>query len=340
MGKGNKKGKGGSSDKGKNNAPKCTCDHPYNCACGNRPPRPSKGHKWDPETQQWGGKGHKQKGASGQTASAGKQAETTAVGQTQVAQWQKLPSTILREYCQKQRRPPPKFKDLLNDHTKTNFKIRVIVPDGKDRNKDLILVPAKPVNNEEQAKEEASLLALLQLTPSLPHERKLPEPYKTTWLAAVQALKDAQQSGKSKPTTDKDNDTKPAASTTGNAGKGSSKASSNTNLTLGSTFTSHADRRKQQEEKKRQRNARIRKHEAIRMANRNHPVFLSATLRQQIQRLLKGDIHLVLEDDADESNQLEPYQSDRQGYVEERLHQEGFTKRQARKAFEEQSKTN
>jgi len=42
---------------------KCTCDHPYNCQCGNRPPRPSKGHKWDPETQAWGGKGHKQKAA-------------------------------------------------------------------------------------------------------------------------------------------------------------------------------------------------------------------------------------------------------------------------------------
>eukprot|EP00526_Cylindrotheca_closterium_P003295 CAMPEP_0113647716 /NCGR_PEP_ID=MMETSP0017_2-20120614/25277_1 /TAXON_ID=2856 /ORGANISM="Cylindrotheca closterium" /LENGTH=1482 /DNA_ID=CAMNT_0000559827 /DNA_START=29 /DNA_END=4477 /DNA_ORIENTATION=+ /assembly_acc=CAM_ASM_000147 len=339
MGKSNKKGKGASADKGKNsNAPKCTCDHPFNCACGNRPPRPSRGHKWDPETQQWGGKGHKQKGASGQVSSAGKQAQTTAVGQTNVAQWQKLPSTILRDYCQKQRRPPPKFKELLNDHTKTNFKVRVIVPDGKDSNKDLILRPARPVGNEEQAREEASLLALLQLTPSLPHERKLPEPYKTTWLAAVQAQKDAQESRNNMPKGNRGGDSKPAASTTGSGGKGNNKASSNTNLALGSTFTSHADRRKRQEEKKRQRNARIRKHEAIRMANRNHPVFLSATLRQQIQRLLKGDTNLMLEDSADDAP-LEPYQSDRQGYVEERLHQEGFTKRQARKAFEEQSKT-
>ncbi|KAL3943869.1 MAG: hypothetical protein SGBAC_002073 [Bacillariaceae sp.] len=334
MGKSNKKGKRASAGK---NAPKCMCDHPFNCDCGNRPERPSRGHKWDAETQQWGGKGHKQKGASGQVSSAGKQAQTTAVGQTQVAQWQKLPSTILRDYCQKQRRPPPEFKELLTDHTKTNFKVRVIVPDGKDRDKDMFFVPARPTGNEEQAKEEASLLALLQLTPKLPHERKLPEPYKTTWLAAVQAQEDAQESGSNKPNGNNGGASKPPTSTTGSGGKRNNKASSNTNLALGSTFTSNADRRKHQEEKKRQRNARIRKHEAIRMANRNHPVFLSATLRQQIQRLLKGETNLMFEN-SDDDAPLEPYQSDRQGYVEERLHQEGFTKQQARKAFEEQSK--
>ena len=61
----------------------------------------------------------------------------------------------------------------MNDHTKKNFKVRVIVPDGKDSDKDLILVPAKPVGNEEQATEEASLLALLQLTPNLPPRKKI-----------------------------------------------------------------------------------------------------------------------------------------------------------------------
>jgi hypothetical protein len=74
---------------------KCTCDHPYNCSCGNRPERPSKGHKWYPEEQLWAGKGHKQKGASGQTASVGQQAKTTDKGKTQIAQWKKLHSKIL-----------------------------------------------------------------------------------------------------------------------------------------------------------------------------------------------------------------------------------------------------
>ena len=308
--------------------PKCTCDHPYNCSCGNRPARPSKGHKWDPETQQWGGKGHKQKGASGQTRVVGQETKTTEVGKTQIAQWQKLPSNILREYCQKQKRPPPKFKELMNDHTKQKFKVRCIVPDSKDRDKDLILVPACPVANEEQAKEESALLALLQLTPNLPHERKLPEPYKTTWITAVQAQKDDRKSRDTKSKT-------PNAGTKATANNAHTGSKANTNLVLGTTHVSAADRRRQKEEKKRERNARIRKHEAIRMANRNHPVFLSATLRTQIQRLLRGDT-VVLEDPAEDNEILDNYSSDRQAYVEERLHQEGFTKRQARTAFQKE----
>jgi hypothetical protein len=39
---------------------------------------------------------------------------------------------------------------------------------------------ALPVGDEEQAMEEAALFALMHVTPNLPHERRLPEPYKTT----------------------------------------------------------------------------------------------------------------------------------------------------------------
>ena len=49
-----KGGKGGKAEKG---PPKCSCTDPFKCTCGNRPERPSRGHKWDPETQQWAGKG-------------------------------------------------------------------------------------------------------------------------------------------------------------------------------------------------------------------------------------------------------------------------------------------
>jgi ATP-dependent RNA helicase DHX57 len=341
-----------SSSKGKESSstpPKCACDHPFNCDCGNRPPRPSRGHKWDAETQQWGGKGHNQKGASGQSRVVGEQALTTAVGQTQVAQWQKLPSALLCEFCQKQKRPPPKFKELLQDQQKTKFKVRCIVPDAKDPEKDLFLVPAKPVGNEEQAKEEAALLALLQLTPNIPHERKLPEPYKTTWLTAIQASKaqeqqrqqqQQQQSAKSNTSGDGSSATNHKTTSTS-----ANKATTNTNLVLGTSHISAAERRRQQEERKRERNARIRRHENIRMANRDHPVFLSAKLRQQIQHLLQGDIVGMnpAEDDDDDdghdenSPELLQFATDRQQYVEERLNQEGFTKRQARKAFEQLS---
>ena len=131
---GKSKSKKGGSKAAAPPAKKCTCEHLYKCSCGNRPERPSKGHRWDPELQQWGGKGHKQKGASGQSSVVGQQAKVTEKGKTQLSQWQKLPSGILREYCQKQKRPPPKFKELLDDrHSKPNkFKCRVIVPDPKN----------------------------------------------------------------------------------------------------------------------------------------------------------------------------------------------------------------
>lgn len=363
--KGGKKGNAAAAT----SAPRCTCDDPFNCSCGNRPERPSRGHKWDPETQQWSGKGHKQKGASGQTALVGQQAETTTVGKTQVAQWQKLPSTILHEWCQKQKRPRPKFKELLNDPTKTKFKARVIVPDPKnDSDKDLILIPSAAVSNEEQANEEAALLALLHLTPNLPHERKLPEPYKTTWLNTIQAQKDQAHKAASKnrsnvditvsrskgPTSSSASSTSSGGSSRDNGGGGGGcsrgggggGASSSSKLSLATTFTSAAERRKQADARRMERNARIRKHEAVRMANRDHPVFLSAKLRSQIQRLLRGDDDAQngnMEDDDGDGGEtdaiaLDTFESDLQAYVEERLHHEGFTQRQARTAFETNKK--
>ncbi len=348
---GKSKSKKGGSKAAATPAKKCTCAHLYKCDCGNRPERPSKGHRWDPETQQWGGKGHKQKGASGQSSVVGQQAKITEKGKTQLAQWQKLPSGILREYCQKQKRPPPKFKELLNDkHSKPNkFKCRVIVPDPKtNRDKDLIFVPAKPVPNEEQAKEEAALLALLHLTPKLPHERKLPEPYKTTWLAAIESMKN---DGKSSNADEKSSSTTNAKAqnnqksnnndkNSGGGGRGGG-ASSNTSLSLGTTFTSRAEKSRSADQKRQERNARIRKHEAVRMANRDHPVFLSAKLRTQIQQILRGDFEGLLSNDNDDDNdpELSVFESDVQASVEERLYSEGFTKRQARTAFNQLSKS-
>ncbi len=353
---GKSKAKKGGSKAAAPPAKKCTCAHLYKCDCGNRPERPSRGHRWDPETQQWGGKGHKQKGASGQTSVVGQQAKVTEKGKTQLAQWQKLPSGILRDYCQKQKRPPPKFKELLDDkRSKPNkFKCRVIVPDPKtNRDKDLIFVPAKPVPNEEQAKEEAALLALLHLTPKLPHERKLPDPYKTTWLAAIESMK---KTGKNSNADDKNssttnakgqnnsNDDKIGGKDNGKNSNGGGRgggASSNTSLSLGTAHISRAQKSRNADQKRQVRNARIRKHEAVRMANRDHPVFLSAKLRTQIQQILRGDFEGLLSNENDDDNdpELSVFESDVQAAVEERLYSEGFTKRQARTAFGQLAKS-
>ena len=89
-----------------------------------------------------------------------------------MAQWQRLPSQLLKEYCQRAKRPLPKYKNIEKSSDK--FKYRVILPDPKgDEQKDLFFVPPNAVKSEEQAQEEGALLALLQLTPSLLGEHLL-----------------------------------------------------------------------------------------------------------------------------------------------------------------------
>jgi ATP-dependent RNA helicase DHX57 len=326
-------------------AKKCTCEHDFNCECGNRPPRPSRGHKWDSEAQAWGGKGHKQKGGSGQTKFVAETAKTTEKGKTSVAQWQQLPSQLLEDYCKRQRRAPPKFKNI---ETKGSvYKYRCIVPDPKESDRDLFYVPSHSVGNEEQSKEEAALLALLDLTPKLPHERKLPEPYKTTWLNAVKAaaVASSQQKPKAKTSNGNSNCSSQATTTTNSQttinnnsqSKSSGGAQASSILTTGKTYSSTAEKRKQQEAKRQERNTRVRRHEAVRMANQDHPVFMSAQIRKQIEGILRGDSSFLQDDDGDDEldDLVQDTEDDVQVYVMMRLHGEGFTKRHVRTAYKE-----
>jgi hypothetical protein len=318
---------------------KCSCDDPFTCQCGKRPPRPSRGHKWDSIAQEWGGKGHKQKGASGQIAQVSEMAKTTSVGLTKVQQWQKLPSALLLEVCQRQKRPFPKYENV--EQRNDLFRYRVILPDTKKEDNDLFFVPAQAVKNEEQAKEEGALLALKSLTPTLPHERKLPEPYRTTWLNALEAGKMKNTDAATHTTKSDTSIPSPPDSKTSfdvnHHTNGVAAASSN--LVMAQTYTSQAEKRKQQEEKKRERNARIRHHEAVRKANQPHPVFMSAQIRKQIESLLRDENFNLIEDedeqpDASDDNNI----GEVQAYVEQRLRGEGFTKTQTRTAFKECSK--
>lgn len=365
---GKAKGKGGSA--APTAPPKCICDHPFQCDCGNRPERPSKGHKWYPADQIWAGKGHKQKGASGQVSSVSEQAKITATGKTQVSQWQRLPSQLLEEVCKKQGRLTPKYKNVggnaaASANSVKSYKCRVILCDPRDSEKDLFFTPAHAVANEEQAKEEGALLALLQLTPSLPHERKLPEPYKTTWLNAIQSQKaNAKPTSKSVPSsmnnaTERTKVDEMNLTVVTSATATSSSAVASSNLVMAATYSSSTDRRRQIEERRRLQNARIRKHDAIRMANRNHPVFMSAFMRKQVERLLRGDSQGCNEEntfwsadsDDEDDNTMETNpastadggiseEGDALVYVVHRLRSEGFSKRPSRAAYQEVVKQN
>ena len=347
MGK-SKGGKGADKTGKKVIAPKCTCDHPFECACSNRPERPSRGHRWDPEAQEWGGKGHKQKGGSGQISQKAVEAQTTSLGKTTIAQWQQLPSHLLDEVTKKEGRPRAKYKSI------GHYKFRIIIQDAKAARRgtehDLILVPAEACGNEEQAKEEAALLALLHLTPSIPHERKLPEPYKTTWIHATKAAKEAKKN-KPRGKPNSADESKQAGgprqmgSTSTGSGAGGPRqmgptstgggggAKASTNLTLGNTFVSLAERRKQQDMKRQVRNARIQKHEAVRVANRDHQVFLSAQIRKRIETLLRGEAVQWEEETRDDENDEDEPEDDLKAYIVERLHSEGFSKSQAKTSY-------
>ena len=54
----------------------------------------------------------------------------------------------------------------------------MVLPDPKNKEKSLRFAPTLTSEDGTVAKENAALLALLHLMPTLPLERKLPEPYK------------------------------------------------------------------------------------------------------------------------------------------------------------------
>jgi ATP-dependent RNA helicase DHX57 len=284
------------------------------------------------ETQQWGGKGHKQRGASGQTASI--EQPKKAVGSTTLSGFQQLPSQLLNQVCQKEGRPPAKYKSI------GNARYRVILQDAKVSRRgtdhDLIFVPATPGDTDDIAREEAALLALLHMTPTLPHERKLPEPFKTTWLRAVEAAKKSKQT---KTYTRDDASASASANHNGRIGElrnGAKAHSSSSPLVMAGLFASAAERRKYQEKVQQERKARIRSHEAIRMANRDHPVFMSAQCRQRIETLLRGENNGNIADllsQEEENDEGEEEENEVKTYVVQRLHTEGFTVSQARTAY-------
>ena len=176
-------GRDKTAPKGKAKSPAvCPCQDPfaYPCSCGNRPERPSRGHKWDVDSKTWTGKGHRQKGGGLNGAQTAVAAVVTEVGGVTIEQWQKTPVTLLLDYCKGGKRPSPKFKDLGNSNQ--GHRYRVILPDLKKPDKDLIYVSSSSCKLDEQAREEGALLVLLTLCPSMPYELKLPEPYKTPWL--------------------------------------------------------------------------------------------------------------------------------------------------------------
>ena len=106
-------------------------------------------------------------------------------------EWQRTPVQLVQEYCQKQKRPKPLFNTdrappgkfwYLEFLTGLCISIRVILPDPKNREKDLVFASTESFPDAILARNCSCLLALHHLQPTLPLHQKLPEPYSSMWL--------------------------------------------------------------------------------------------------------------------------------------------------------------
>lgn len=129
-----------------------------------------------------GGRGHKQKGAG--TVITAKAPIVTNDGIVLKAH-ERLPVQLLSEYCQKEKRPMPKY---FSQHPQ--FRYKVILEDSKNSKNDLEFLPNQSVESDKVAKDYAALLALWHFQKNLPLERKIPEPYSTSWIQMLNAEKE------------------------------------------------------------------------------------------------------------------------------------------------------
>eukprot|EP00494_Astrolonche_serrata_P023823 UN24081 len=67
------------------------------------------------------------------------------------------------------------------------FRQRVVLPDGKNTEKDLTFVTRESFASKQVACQHSALLAIKHLTPSLPLERTLPQPYASVWKGLASA---------------------------------------------------------------------------------------------------------------------------------------------------------
>lgn len=124
-----------------------------------------------------GGRGHRQRGAG--TVITAKPAVVTDDGIVLKAH-ERLPAQILHEYCQRENRPIPKYF-----REPPGIRFKVVLADPKNSRQDLFFCPVQSFESETMARHYAALLALFHVQKSYPLERKLPEPFCTTWLQMI-----------------------------------------------------------------------------------------------------------------------------------------------------------
>lgn len=163
-------------------------------------------------------RGHKQKG-SGNVITA-KPDIVTNDGIVLKAH-ERLPSNLLHEYCQNQKRPTPKYYSRKPSH-----RYNVVLEDIKDSKKNLEFCPVQSFDSDKIAKDFSALLALWYFQKSFPLERKMPEPYSSTWKQMIETEKEEKKAasgfGKKSITTTETSILSTSSSSTGSISGGSS----------------------------------------------------------------------------------------------------------------------
>ncbi|EWM20317.1 atp-dependent rna [Nannochloropsis gaditana] len=248
--------------------------------------------------------------------------------------WQRLPSILLQEHCQREKRPRPSYGQVSLLAGDKGIKMQVILPDPKHRDKSLRFLPTVSSADASQAKENAALLALLHLTPTLPLERKLPEPYKTTWTNSTRAALQKKKGGEdpkngppalppppeavsapSKPPSSSISPSVPPSSATSSA---SSTFQAPEPMVLASAlrYTSLKEK-KESEEKRRVRAAKHRRDKERRHKHReDYRIMMSSKMRRICEDAL-GIQHIEVDDTEEDDETSSESEDEEEGGGEE-----------------------
>ena len=129
------------------------------------------------------GKGHRQKGAG--TVIVGKAPVVTNDGVVLRAH-ERLPTQLLQEWTQREKRPAPRYKARPPGN-----RFMVFINDAKNSAHDMNFCPVQTdFESEKVAKDYAALLALEKVQGNMPLENKLPEPYCSVWKQMLAAKKE------------------------------------------------------------------------------------------------------------------------------------------------------
>ncbi|CAI5735499.1 unnamed protein product [Hyaloperonospora brassicae] len=278
--------------------------------------------------------GHRQRGAG--TVSVSKQ---DALQQGVLCkEWQRTPMQLLQAFCQAKKRRSA-FYARAKSRNDTKFRMRCVLPDGKDRGHDLTFCPEQEFEKLDEAKHCAALLALKHVEPLRPYERKLPDPYRGLWLILGSSdrvlgseTKGVKKKGKEAVNIEsRDVVTEKEALVTEDAGRMEFWGQEDTEdverdgavadkkqaavvLTMDRKFASQKEFEAVRLAKQQERNKKQRSRENRERANLPKPVMMSASCRKLIEGILKQleetqtDSRNGLEEDdklAVESRQLE-----------------------------------